>query len=276
MNGRSRLNPVPALVLLLAAGCLVPAANRGIEYPSLRELVRRSDLIVLGRLSQASLDSTSMPPMALLTVEAEEVFWGDMVSFLFGADVGEQRLTVAWIEPYAPGLVNPLQMSNDTGIWLLVRSEGDVYLADGYSFINPKKRRAVKRYLRQDMLFIRLNATAPAEALTVDLVVRNAGEQDAILPEFRFDEGRLFLHPQVELSLQSLPADKKEKPKPISPRENAIVALDEQDWVTAQSGEEVLVSVPLAALYPLQPGRDYQVRFEIEGFGTDHLLLEGK
>ncbi len=273
MNGRSCLNPVPALVLLLAAGCLVPAANRGTEYPSLRELVRRSDLIVMGRLSQAALDSTSTPPMALLTVVAEEVLWGDMVGFLLGAGAGEQHLTVTWIEPQAPGLVNPLQLGDRTGIWLLVRSEGGVYLADGSSFVDPKKQRAVRRYLRKDLLFIRLNATAPAEALTVDLVVRNAGEQDAILPEFRFDEGRLFLHPQVELSVQALPSGKKKQPVPVSPRENAIVSLDEQDWLTAQSGEEVLVSVPLAALYPLQPGRDYEVRFKIDGFGTDHLVF---
>lgn len=276
MNGRYGLNLMPALVLLLAAGCLVPATDRGSEYPVLRELVKRADLIVVGRLSQAALDSASMPPVALLTVEADQVLWGDMVGFLFGAGAGEQHLTVTWIEPQAPGLVNPLQLGDRTGIWLLARTKGEVYLADGYSFVDPKKRRAVQRYLRKDLLFIRLNATAPAEALTVDLVVRNAHEQDAILPEFRFDQGRLFLHPQVELSLQSLPADKKEQPNPISPLENAIVALDEEDWLIAQSGEEVLVSVPLAVLYPLQPGRDYQVRFKIEGFGTDHLLLVGK
>lgn len=276
MNGRRRLIPLPALVLLLAAGCLVPAANRGAKNPPLRELVRRSDLIVMGRLSQVSLDSTSTPPMALLTVEADEVLWGDMVGFLFGAGAGERILTVTWIEPQVPGLVNPLQLGDRTGIWLLVRTEGDVYLADGYSFVDPKKRRAVRRYLRKDLLFIRLNATAPAEALTVDLVVRNAHEKDAILPEFRFEGGRLFLHPQVELSLLVLPSGKKEQPLPVSPRENSIVALDEQDWLTAQSGEEVLVSVPLAALYPLEPGRDYEVRFEIEGFGTGHLLLVGR
>lgn len=276
MNGRRRLIPLPALLLLLAAGCLVPAANRGAKNPPLRELVRRSDLIVMGRLSQVSLDSTSTPPMALLTVEADEVLWGDMVGFLFGAGAGERILTVTWIEPQVPGLVNPLQLGDRTGIWLLVRTEGDVYLADGYSFVDPKKRRAVRRYLRKDLLFIRLNATAPAEALTVDLVVRNAHEKDAILPEFRFEGGRLFLHPQVELSLLVLPSGKKEQPLPVSPRENSIVALDEQDWLTAQSGEEVLVSVPLAALYPLEPGRDYEVRFEIEGFGTGHLLLVGR
>ena len=276
MNGHRRLFPMPALVLLLAAGCLVPAANRGAQNPPLRELVRRSDLIVMGRLSQVSLDSTSTPPVALLTVEADEVLWGDMVGFLFGAGAGERILTVTWIEPQVPGLVNPLQLGDRTGIWLLVRTEGDVYLADGYSFVDPKKRRAVRRYLRKDLLFIRLNATAPAEALTVDLVVRNAHEKDAILPEFRFEGGRLFLHPQVELSLLVLPTVKKGQPVPVSPRENSIVPLDEQDWLTAQSGEEVLVSVPLAALYPLEPGRDYEVRFEIEGFGTGHLLLVGR
>ncbi len=276
MMGRYRQNLMPALVLLFAAGCLVPATNRGTEYPALRELVRSADLIVVGRLSRAALDSTSMPPMALLTVEAQEVLWGDMVSFLFGTAAEEQRLTVTWIEPQAPGLVNPLQLGDLTGIWLLVRSEGDVYLADGYSFIDPKKRRAVRRYLRKDLMFIRLNATAPAEALTVDLVVRNAHEKDAILPEFRFDKGRLSLNPLVELSVQALPSGKKEQPLPVLPRENAIVALDEQDWLTAQSGEEVLVSVPLAVLYPLQPGRNYQVRFKIEGFGTDYLLLVGR
>ena len=275
MNGRRRLIPLPALVLLLAAGCLVPAGNRGAQNHALRELVRRSDLIVMGRLSQVSLDSTSTPPVALLTVEADEVLWGDMVGFLFGAGAGERILTVTWIEPQVPGLVNPLQLGDRTGIWLLVRTEGDVYLADGYSFVDPKKRRAVRRYLRKDLLFIRLNATAPAEALTVDLVVRNAHEKDAILPEFRFEGGRLFLHPQVELSLLVLPTVKKGQPVPVSPRENSIVPLDEQDWLTAQSGEEVLVSVPLAALYPLQPGRDYEVRFEIKDFGTDRLLLVG-
>ena len=275
MNRYRRLFPMQALVLLLATGCLVPAANRGTQNHGLRELVRRSDLIVMGRLSQVSLDSTSTPPMALLTVEAEEVLWGDMVGFLFGAGAGEQILTVTWIEPQVPGLVNPLQLGDRTGIWLLVRTAGDVYLADGYSFVDPKKRRAVRRYLRKDLLFIRLNATAPAEALTVDLVVRNAHEKDAILPEFRFEGGRLFLHPQVELSLIVLPSGKKGQPVPVSPRENSIVLLDEEDWLTAQSGEEVLVSVPLAALYPLEPGRDYEVRFEIEGFGTDQLLLVG-
>ncbi|MCH8838765.1 MAG: hypothetical protein IIA60_13375 [Candidatus Marinimicrobia bacterium] len=275
MNGRRQLIPLPALVLLLATGCLVPAANRGTQNHGLRELVRRSDLIVMGRLSQVSLDSTSTPPMALLTVEADEVLWGDMVGFLFGAGAGEQILTVTWIEPQVPGLVNPLQLGDRTGIWLLVRTEGDVYLADGYSFVDPKKRRAVRRYLRKDLLFIRLNATAPAEALTVDLVVRNAHEKDAILPEFRFEGGRLFLHPQVELSLIVLPSGKKGQPLPVSPRENSIVLLDEQDWLTAQSGEEVLVSVPLAALYPLEPGRDYEVRFEIKDFGKDRLLLVG-
>ena len=275
MNGRRQLIPLPALVLLLATGCLVPAANRVTQNHGLRELVRRSDLIVMGSLSQVSLDSISTPPMALLTVEADEVLWGDMVGFLFGAGAGEQILTVTWIEPQVPGLVNPLQLGDRTGIWLLVRTEGDVYLADGYSFVDPKKRRAVRRYLRKDLLFIRLNATAPAEALTVDLVVRNAHEKDAILPEFRFEGGRLFLHPQVELSLIVLPSGKKGQPLPVSPRENSIVLLDEQDWLTAQSGEEVLVSVPLAALYPLEPGRDYEVRFEIKDFGKDRLLLVG-
>lgn len=256
-------------------GCA--ALGTGVSRPpKLQELVRRSDLIVLGQSSRVALDSVSAPPVAMITVVTERVIWGDMVGYLLGAAADAESLTVVWIEPEAPGLVNPREIAGQTGIWLLVRSAGDSYLADGYSFIPADRQGAVQRFLERDFLFIRENATAPEELLTVDLVIRNAGKEDELIPEFRYHNGTLFLHPQIELAVFAIPAGKGGPPEPISPRDGAILPLDEQDWLTAQAGEEILVSVPLTAIFPVEKGRTHEVRFEIGGFGKNRLVLVGR
>ncbi|MEE9464243.1 MAG: hypothetical protein V3W14_01545 [Candidatus Neomarinimicrobiota bacterium] len=267
--------PWICLLGLIAVGCV--SLSTGLSRPpKLQDLVRRSDLIVLGKSSRVTLDSVSVPPIAMITVVTERVIWGEMVSYLLGAVAGEESLTVVWIEPEAPGLVNPLELMGQSGIWLLVRSGGDTYLADDYSFVQSSKHRAVERFLKRDFLFIRVNATAPEEMLTVDLVIRNAGKEDHIIPEFRYLNGKLFLHPQIDLSVFAIPAGKGEPHEPISPREGAILPLDEQDWITAQAGEEILVSVPLTAIFPLESARTHEVRFEIEGVGEGRLVLAGR
>lgn len=251
-----------------------PVIGQTDRRPSLQQLVNSSDLIVVGACQVEAVDSSGNVPYVSGAITVEEVLWGDMLSFLIGEVVGEKEVNVGWRA--ISGSHDPVDWATHAGrkgIWLLVKTDTDVYRADGPRYLARWNRFRVVRSLRKNMVFLRHTPLSPSSKMMVDLVVRNARRQDAVVPDFLFKDGVLHLHPGVSLTLFQSTPGRKEKGGGLVPLQGRMLSLDEAAWIVVGSGEEHLVRFDLAELFDLNRRTGYTARFRIEGFGESTLVL---
>ncbi|MCH7859304.1 MAG: hypothetical protein IID14_06340 [Candidatus Marinimicrobia bacterium] len=263
------------ILCLTGASLLLAGPGKQATRPALQQLVNNSDLIVVGSFHPGAADSTTTDPQRSQTVlpgsvSIEELLWGDMFSFLMGGAVaGEEEITVEWQS--APKAPPPDR--GQRGIWLLEKTtEGGYRVGEG-QFLDLKYRRKVMRALRKDMVILRAGRFQPAASRVVELVFRNAQKRDALVPEYRYEEGILTLHPRVTLTVQAMSSDQRSKPVAVVPVAGGMQELDDQDEIVVQSGEEYRVSLNLEELFNLEPRTHYEVRFQVKGFGKSTLIL---
>lgn len=244
------------------------------DRPTLQQLVNNSDLIVIGAFRSAVADSSAKVPHSSRAVTTgsvgiEELLWGDMVSFLMGEVIGEEEIAVEW--QHSPEVVPPV--TGRRGIWLLVKTPAGSYRAGEGRLLEVKQRRKVRRSLRKDMVILRPGRFQPAAGRVVELVFRNAHRRDALVPEYRFEEGLLHLHPRVTLTVQAVPPDRRSRPVAIAPLAGRMQMLDDEDEIVVQSGEDYLVSLDLEELFNLDRRTHYEVQFQVRQYGESTLTL---
>ena len=251
-----------------------PVIGQTDRRPSLDQLVSSSDLIVVGACQVEAVDSSGNVPYVSGTITVEEVLWGDMLSFLIGEVIGEEQVNVGWRA--ISGSHDPVNWATHAGrkgIWLLVKTDTDVYRADGPRYLARWNRFRVVRSLQKNMVFLRRTPLSPSSQLMVDLVVRNARRQDAVVPDFLFKDGVLHLHPGVSLTVFRSGPGGKEEGEPLVPLQGRMLSLDDEAWIIVGSGEEHLVRFDLAQLFDLDRQTCYTARFRIEGLGKSTLVL---
>jgi len=109
--------------------------------------------------------------------------------------------------------------------------------------------------------------------MMVDLVVRNARRQNAVVLDFHFKDGVLHLHPDVSLTVFQSGSDARGKGESLEPLQGRVLSLDEEEWIVVASGEEHLVRFDLAELFNLDRQTGYVAEFEVAGFGKSTLVL---
>jgi len=262
-----------AWLVLCLTGIVLPASGLPTRQPSLDLLVNSSDLIVVGTFKPGTVDSSEIMPYVSGTVTVEEVLWGDMLSFLIGEVVGKEVIQVAWWDTPGDQPINWAIYGGQKGIWLLVRTEMDVYRTDGRRCLKLRNKHKVVRSLRKNMVFIRRTPLSPPMERMVDLVVRNVRRQDAVVPDFKLVTGILRLHPDVSLSIFKSGLRGRMQGKPLSPQQGRLLHLDDEEWIVVGSGEEHLVRLSLKELFDLDKQTSYTVQFQVKGFGKSTLVL---
>ncbi len=262
-------------VSCLALGHLLLAGPpESADRPTLQQLVNNSDLIVVGSFHPVAVDTPTTAPQtsrAVTTglVSIEELLWGDMISFLMGAVVGAEEVTVDW----QPANGEPPPGAGYRGLWLLEETAEGNYRAGEGRFLDLKDRRKVRRALRKDMVILRTGRFEPAASRVVELVFRNAQRRDALVPEYRYEGGRLTLHPRVTLTVHAIPPGRRSKPVAVAPVAGRMQNLDDRDEFVVQSGEDYRVILDLEDLFNLERGTHYEVQFQVRRYGKSTLNL---
>ena len=262
---------LPLVLAIYGAVSLAAARN---DSPSLDELIKYSDMIVVGTFDPATMDSTvrdsadGMVYRGALAVE--EILWGDQIGFLLGRAVDHAPLAIEWRSGSGDGgECDPRAHAGEKGIWFLTRTASGGYQAGRGRFFDTRQRRRIVRLLRKGMVLLRSKPGGSASSAEVTLVLRNARRQDAEVPDFSMEAGRLRLHPGVRLTVHALTPAGKPRREALPGREGRFLALDPEDWTVVMAGEERVAAVNLTELFDLQAGSRYLVTFQIEGYGKD-------
>ncbi len=261
------------LLILSLVGFTFLLAGPSKSRSNLRNIVSSSDLIVVGSFSLGTVDSTEAVPLIRGTLTVEEVLWGDLLSFLTGEVVGIEEVLVEWWASPEQAPVNTMAEAEPKGLWLLQKTFSGVYRAGKGRYIDLSHKRRVARYLRRDMVILRRALLQPASSRMVDLVLRNAQKKDALVPEFRYKNGILYLHPGVYFEILAAPPEPRSKSVLLAHRPGRIQVLDEEDWIMVSSGEEQVVRFSLNEIYQLPPQKRLDVRFQIKGYGQSSLTF---
>lgn len=109
--------------------------------------------------------------------------------------------------------------------------------------------------------------------MMVDLVVRNARRQNAVVPDLNFKDGVLHLHPDVSQTVFQSGPEGKGRGEPLAPLQGRVLSLDEEAWIALASGEEHLIRFDLRELLDLNWQTGYAAEFQVTRFGKGTLAL---
>ncbi|UCH10159.1 MAG: hypothetical protein JSU61_13320 [Fidelibacterota bacterium] len=233
-----------------------------------------SDLIVVGVLEAVEVDSSEIGTLMEGFVHVNEVLWGDMLSFLTGEVMRYEQVSIRWHSPPDNEILNARDMQKtDVGIWCLSKSGSDVFQVYGPGPLTLNSRNKVLRGLRRNVVFVRRASQYPSSTAVVDLMVRNAHKRDATFPQFRYENGKIYLHTDINLQVTTSAGRDNKIAEPLPPVPGRMVDLDEDDVMIVASGEEYQVRFDLRAIYDLKMQTDYSVTFQMEGFESSTVVL---
>jgi len=266
------------MVVVLAMGAEPAQASlpfsSSIKELSLRERVQNSDLIAVGFYETNVNDTLASLPAGGGWLHIQEVLWGDQVNFLLGKDMFTERVRLEWAPAPEPCRPARQHIAGAARIWFLQRRSQFVYLASEDSYVGLEQRGKIEGYLRKDWVVMRVHPGELHARTALDLIVRNAHARDALVPEFRYANGVLYLHPRVQLTVRYRPAGRLFGGVDIPPLAGKVLPLDKDANMVVQSGEEYLAPIDLEEIFPLEPQRRYEVRFRIKGYGRSSLRFD--
>ncbi|MFC1543440.1 hypothetical protein ACFL4K_02740 [Candidatus Neomarinimicrobiota bacterium] len=261
--------------LALSLGwAVLPLSGQPDDQLSVDQLVNSSDLIVVGSFQYQAVDSSEEVTRVSGVITVAEVLWGDMLSFLIGEVHGDEKVPISW--QVEPDRRNPVDWKADTGqggIWLLMGTDTGGYRADGPRYLSRWKRFLVVRSLQKNRVIVRRTSLCLPSDMMVDLIVRSTRKEDAVVPDFSFENGMLQLHPDVSLTVCRAGARGRVTGSPLASIPGRVLSLGDEEWIVVASGEEHLVRLDLAELFDLDRQTEHKVEFQIAGFGKSTLAL---
>lgn len=173
------------LLLLLA---LPASARASWAHTSVEELVRETDLIVVGTLRDVSEHTADEVDYGRGRIEVREVIWGNV-------SPGDSLL-LKWSNPSRLACPRVEHDSNtDEGIWLLTRDGEAVAANYPGRFVELSERREVEAALAGSPVVLRTAGylVAPGEPLSFTVVYRNTSKTSRSFPGVAFGGGQLRL-----------------------------------------------------------------------------------
>lgn len=185
---------VVALLLLLG----LPAAARAMwASVPVEELVRESDLIVVGTLRDVEEHTADGTDYGRGRIDVREVIWGD-------AAPGD-ALALRLDNPSAVVCprVEHRHAANEEGIWLLTRDGGAVAADYPGRFVNLSERGKVEAALRASPVVLRSEKhwVRPGEPMPVSVVYRNTSRAPRTFPGLALGGGAFRLGPGSRIAV---------------------------------------------------------------------------
>lgn len=255
----------PLLLLLLA---LPASARASWAYVSVEELVRETDLIVVGTLRDASERTADGVDYGEGHIAVREVIWGKV-------SPGDSLL-LRWSNAsnMVCPRVEPQYFKGKEGIWLLTR-DGEAVAADYPGrFVELSERRRVEAALARSPVVLRaegylVGRDAP---MSFAVVYRNVSGAPREFPAAVFDAGRLRLSPGSRLGVKFRRDDDSTERK--AGLAGSVVTDRDLAPVTVGARDEHRVEVSLRELLADAPEENetYEVTLEFRGWRPTNTL----
>jgi|GEM_PF-3162485 len=248
-----------SLVLVLLLSMPSISSAEWVMLP-LEELVCDSDLIVVGTLSSVSEYSKNGMDYAQGTITVDETIWGSVTP-------GE-TLTLKWDNP--SNLMCPRvghrHNSDKKGIWLLTRpSDHEVRANHPSRFVELGQKEEVAKILSQKNICVRIDTWSfySGEPATVSLVLRNPTQGEIQFPGMAYQDGRLYISPDVTLTLHN---GFGENSKQIDRLADQVIVSDDVAPISVGGNQEHKITLDLRRIFDLHAEDSYTLRFKVKGF----------
>ena len=248
-----------SLVLILLLSMHSFSSAEWVMLP-LEELVCDSDLIVVGTLSSVSEYSKNGMDYAQGTITVDETIWG-------AVPPGE-TLTLKWDNP--SNLVCPrvghLHNLDKKGIWLLtLSSDREVRANHPRRFVELDHKEEVAKILSQKNICVRIDSWSffSGEPATVSLVLRNPTQGEIQFPGLAYQDGRLYISPDVTLTLHN---GFGENSKLIDRLADRVFVSDDVAPISVGGNQEHKITLDLRRIFDLNAEDGYILRFKVKGF----------
>ena len=245
------------LILLLSMPSLSSA--EWVMLP-LEELVCDSDLIVVGALSSVSEYSKNGMDYGQGTITVDETIWG-------AVPPGE-TLTLKWENP--SNLMCPRvgrrDNSDKMGIWLLtLSSDREVRANHPGRFVELDHKEKVAKILSRKNICVRIDTWSffSGEPATVSLVLRNPTQGEMQFPGLAYQDGRLYISPDVTLTLHN---DSGRNGKEIDRLSDRVFVSDDVAPISVGDYQEHKITLDLRRIFDLNAEGHYTLRFKVKGF----------
>lgn len=234
----------------------------------LDDVVRDSDVIVVGTLSDVGESSWAGWDFGNGTITVNDVLWGD-------AHVGD-RLRLRWDNPsdLACPRVEHAPIAGVRCIWLLTRSrDGSVRADHPCRSISTESRAAVLRSLAGERKTVCLRADrtrySSSDAGVVTLVFRNPSGAPVSYPGVQAVAGSLRIDPRVRLTLcEGFESNGPE----ITPNPGTIIVSSDVPPIVVPPGGEVHVWIFVRLIFDLGPGT-YRFCASVEGYEPSNSVV---
>ncbi|MFC1482024.1 hypothetical protein ACFL6E_07260 [Candidatus Neomarinimicrobiota bacterium] len=247
----------------------LPQNAAGSTKDDLTNLVRISDLIVVGRLEKSLPDSGARISQDYTVVDADFI-WGDPLAYLF-----PQRRTddpvLFRAESQVGSDLDSMATLATTMIWFLRRSDDNSSLLLYFGVASPREERRIRNYLADHNVILR-HAVGRDTGGGVELILRNAIDGDMHIPEIEVKKHIIWHNPGVSLTYHLLD-DEGNAVGSIEPFHERVKLLDVQDWLLLQPGEEQIIRFNIGDYYPQEYDRAYEFGIVIEEIGSSSLVI---
>jgi hypothetical protein len=226
----------------------------------LEELVCDSDLIVVGTLTSVSEYSKNGMDYAQGMITVDETIWG--------AVTPGETLTLKWDNPsnLKCPRVGHGHNSDKKGIWLLtLSSDREVRANHPGRFVELDRKEEVVKILSQKNICTRIDTWSffSGEPATVSLVLRNPTQGEMRFPGLAYQDGRLYISPDVTLTLHNSSGENGKEIDHLSDR--VFVSYDVAP-ISVGGNQEHKITLDLRRIFDLNAEDHYTLRFKVKGF----------
>ena len=226
----------------------------------LEELVCDSDLIVVGTLSSVSEYSENGMDYGQGMITVDETIWG--------AVTPGETLTMKWDNPSNLGCprVGHGHNSDKKGIWLLtLSSDCEVRANHPGRFVELDHKEEVAKILSQKNICVRIDTWSffSGEPATVSLVFRNPTQGEMRFPGLAYQDGRLYISPDVTLTLHNGSGGNSKEIDRLSDR---VFVSYYVAPISVGGNQEHKITLDLRRIFDLNVEGDYTLRLKVRGF----------
>lgn len=226
---------------------------------SLEKLVQRSDLIIIGKLTDVSEYLIKGIDHEIGKLKVDEVIWGNV-------KVG-QNLELTWQNP--SGLVCPRishsYNQNKKLIWLLTYGKNnEVHANYPDRVLNIIKKDKVVEILKKFPVVLSASKRVfnSGEAANVSIIYRNGGNKDIWLPAIKYEKEKLFLNSKISLTVFDRTINSFSK---VLPKKGKVVITDENQQVNLKAGKQQIIEIDFAKIYDLSWTGNYSIQISVKG-----------
>jgi hypothetical protein len=226
----------------------------------LQDLVCDSDLIVVGTLSSVNEYTKEGMDYGQGMITVEEPIWG-------AVNFGE-ALTLKWAN--GSNVICPRvehrQNADKKGIWLLKLSPDGAVRADYPGrFVELDRQEKVTKILARKNVCVRIArySVSGAEPVTVELVFRNPTQGEMRFPGLEYQDGRLFIDPDVTLTLRD---GFRYCCSEIDRLPDRVFVSDNVAPIVVGPNQERRITLDLRQVFDLNADGPYTFRFKVKGF----------